>query len=701
MLELKKTHNLNQPYVVSSNKIYAIGAQNGTFPKMGTHVPGEMGGIITQPIKILDGYRARIISDGHIIELSEAQSFTMKENQAEFFYETEGIKVWRKEQCFYDERIMEVAYRVESRKDITLEVEFDIHIMGCWTREYVQKECESIVIYESDKNGFVYKNTSEPWFAGVFSTTAQNVTKEGGTGNIGKFSESQVQKKDEVAFYILSSTSSAREIIDQFSQITVKRQSMMETNRERIDRILSCSQLSTNEPVFDQTFEWMKINYEMLVQKIEGIGEGYTAGYPEYPWFFGCDTFFGIHGTLAAGQHEMSKKTIELLYEISKVSNKDSGRVIHELSPFQIVYNYGNTQETPHFIIAVWETFSWTGDMVFLKKLYPYCQKGMKWLREEKMEPSTHLPIGYGITEVEGLDTRVVDSAVITYSAYKAMAKICNVMGEQSEADAYTEWAKELKTSINTYFFMEDPCMFADAVFTREELEERKNDMIHSSKNTESQVEYLKSYINGLLATEESELIQVLMKNSIVLTPLLEDILPEDLSKKAVEAILKDSFINEYGLKLSGMPSKDSDKGDDLYSMNKAMSMGTGKLVKILAKHGMADKAWEIMMNMVNTIMEGMPGTISEVLPDTGCFMQFWSGYGVHYAFVSEILGIQPDAYRKTIVIKPNLPKALTFVTLKNLKVGMDTFSFSFTKEKGVTKVEVLQTCPDYTIICE
>ena len=54
-IETKSAH-LDAPYVVSGNQIYCVGYQDGTFPPMGDHVKGEMGGIWAQPIKLLDGF---------------------------------------------------------------------------------------------------------------------------------------------------------------------------------------------------------------------------------------------------------------------------------------------------------------------------------------------------------------------------------------------------------------------------------------------------------------------------------------------------------------------------------------------------------------------------------------------------------------------------------------------------------------------
>ena len=51
---------MQQPYVTAGDRTYLIGTQDGNFPPMGHHVPGEMGGLWLPPIKLIDGFQARI-----------------------------------------------------------------------------------------------------------------------------------------------------------------------------------------------------------------------------------------------------------------------------------------------------------------------------------------------------------------------------------------------------------------------------------------------------------------------------------------------------------------------------------------------------------------------------------------------------------------------------------------------------------------
>jgi hypothetical protein len=52
--------NADYLYVTAGSRLYCIGNQAGAFPEVGFHVPGQMGGIWQQPIKLLDGFRLNI-----------------------------------------------------------------------------------------------------------------------------------------------------------------------------------------------------------------------------------------------------------------------------------------------------------------------------------------------------------------------------------------------------------------------------------------------------------------------------------------------------------------------------------------------------------------------------------------------------------------------------------------------------------------
>src|SRR6478736_3073384 len=53
--------NRDRPYVTAGDRAYLIGTQDGNFPDLGGHVPGEMGGLWLHPIKLVDGFWATVI----------------------------------------------------------------------------------------------------------------------------------------------------------------------------------------------------------------------------------------------------------------------------------------------------------------------------------------------------------------------------------------------------------------------------------------------------------------------------------------------------------------------------------------------------------------------------------------------------------------------------------------------------------------
>src|SRR6266550_9067282 len=66
-----------EPYVTAGDRAYLIGTQDGNFPDLGGHVPGEMGGLWVHPIKLIDGFWATVRDSvtGQAATLSKSTEF--------------------------------------------------------------------------------------------------------------------------------------------------------------------------------------------------------------------------------------------------------------------------------------------------------------------------------------------------------------------------------------------------------------------------------------------------------------------------------------------------------------------------------------------------------------------------------------------------------------------------------------------------
>jgi hypothetical protein len=66
--------NGGEPYVTAGDRAYLIGTQDGNFPDLGDHVPGEMGGLWVHPIKLIDGFDASAMDSATKQEAQLAKS---------------------------------------------------------------------------------------------------------------------------------------------------------------------------------------------------------------------------------------------------------------------------------------------------------------------------------------------------------------------------------------------------------------------------------------------------------------------------------------------------------------------------------------------------------------------------------------------------------------------------------------------------
>lgn len=113
-----------------------------------------------------------------------------------------------------------------------------------------------------------------------------------------------------------------------------------------------------------KALRWLKYNADWLINDVDGIGRGITAGMPDYPWFFGGDMTYSLQGLISSGRKDIAYSTIELIAKISEKTN-GNGRIVHEVSTNGSVYNPGNINETPQFASLIYKVYSWTGDRAF------------------------------------------------------------------------------------------------------------------------------------------------------------------------------------------------------------------------------------------------------------------------------------------------------------------------------------------------
>jgi hypothetical protein len=110
------------------------------------------------------------------------------------------------------------------------------------------------------------------------------------------------------------------------------------------------------------------------------------------------------------------------------------------------------------------------------------------------------------------------------------------------------------------------------------------------------------------------------------------------------------------------------------------MTISTGVQAVSEGNYGRTDEALWYVNRIVQTFNRRSPGSISEMMPDYGCFTIAWTSYGIVLPLVQHVFGIQPDALNKTVVFEPHVPTGWEDMSIEDLPVGATTISFSRAK---------------------
>ena len=98
-------------------------------------------------------------------------------------------------------------------------------------------------------------------------------------------------------------------------------------------------------------------------------------------------------------------------------------------------------------------------------------------------------------------------------------------------------------------------------------------------------------------------------------------------------------------------------QGSKIFSYTGAvMTLPTGVQVVAENNYGRPDAALNYLERMTRTFSYALPGSMYEVSPDYGMITQAWNIYSFAVPIVQQFFGIQPDAARKEVRIRPSMP---------------------------------------------
>ena len=706
----------DKPYLTAGDKSYIVGNQDGSFPDIGSHVEGEMGGFWTPPIKLLDGIWLEIKEAGKdkTVFLNKASEFVNYPHGNKFIYPQviSGLDIERFQFCPQGKAGMVIYYTFKNSSDLERELELNFIVKTDLSPVWFSKENNIIdakdsVFWDNANSVFNAFDINNPWFA-VWGSTLQatghseDVNKAPITRGQGRSASTRYMLKIKPGesitseFFVSGSNISMESALNVYKDLELNYKLLLKNKILHYKRIDDRASVEIPDKKLQEAFTWGKINCEWLVSDLSGIGRFLGAGAIEYPWLFGCDNSYATQGLVCCGDPELAKSTLRLIEKVSRKVN-GNGRIIHEMSSNGFVGNKGNTQETPHFAIAVWKVFQWTGDIEFLKDMYPYIKLGINWLFTDMDSNHNLFPEGYGIMEVRGLNAELIDVAVYTEQALEVASKMAHILHEPEVQTEYSKKAEILKDKINTQFWDENEGSYCDFYGTRrqaihvvkgaiEQLKQAGSDNKNLQEIAEKQKFYSQLLERYKKLPDDTSKGWFTNKNWVISTPAEMGIAPKDKAIRLLDKIKKEDC-GPYGPYLSAVERK------------YMMTIATGVQAMAEAKYGRTDEALWYTDKIAETFGMALPGSISEMMPDYGCPVQAWTIYGLACPLVGHIFGIQPDAYNKSIIIEPHLPMNWEKLTISSLPVGNNIISFSILKSKNNIEYEITAKNKDWSFV--
>jgi hypothetical protein len=737
----------NRRFVVTGDRLYQVGAEDGTYPATGWHIRGEMGGFWTPPIKLLDGIW--FAADGTWLK---ATRFTAGQGYTRMTLAGPGgMTIDRVDVAPDGMRAGLVGLTLPAGAGtVRLTVDAHSELLSTYPWGFTTPSQATANLPDTgsfDGRNLVFRDQGTPpianarphdWAALVGSTLTPSghalgagmrgpqgdvvcgdptpaVCDDGpyGKGTGGELTyDVPVGPGGRTVWFAVAGSDQGltpataeldRALHDPAAALAAKvaaRQAVARQSRVDLpgDRLLQ------------QSVEWSKQNVADSVQEARDLhvftsneGTEYPppagtvgkirwmgAGWPDYPWLFATDGEYSAFPAVAAGQFAAAENHLRALRDVSEIANAHSGKVVHEVtSDGQVYYGAngdpGNTDETVKFPSAVALLWRWTGDNRFRDEMYDFAVRTMRYAVALDAD-GDGWPEGSGNVERAGMGQEKLDVAVYTIRGLLDLADMAAAKGDRATAAWATRQAvTRARTFEAAWWYGGDADSYADSL------------------SDPGNVKLFQRYWIGAVPME-AEL------------PFGGAVAAPEHAATALAQRERECFTGEFGFFHTGTgptsdpagnpgPSCDSvvsavPSERDIFSLgNAVMAVAEGNYGRLAQQERYTDANARSQLDP--TVWE-MPGAMPEILPspDFGTNMskdflsrssvlQTWGAYGVLWPVIHQQLGVAPDLGHGMLSVVPQIPAGQTAIAGSDIRVGAGRLAVRATHRGNVLSVTV------------
>ncbi|MGB0949279.1 MAG: hypothetical protein ACPGU0_04145, partial [Marinirhabdus sp.] len=289
-----KTEYLNSPYVTAGDRVYMVGHQDGSFPPLGWHITGEMGGIWDHPIKLMDGFDAALIFENGTLKLDKASKFINYPYASQHLFQLKkrGLTIERWQFVPDGKEGLAVQYILKNEgaaKNFQFKFTGRTDLRPTWLGERTQMlDAKDSAYFLNRHNAWAAKDSKNNWFTifgpGNGTKIRSATTHNNGTNGVSNSLYLNIKIAEggskTLTFVIAGSYRSENEAVKTYNEIKANIKKLAIEKRERYKALAEKSKLTIPDKKIEQAFEWLAASLERpgwqaVVRRaaLEGFGD--------------------------------------------------------------------------------------------------------------------------------------------------------------------------------------------------------------------------------------------------------------------------------------------------------------------------------------------------------------------------------------------------------------------------------------------